>query len=79
MKKLLYSVKNELNKQLYYVFFSLRGRLHGRYAKIWASTYFLARETAYELWGVEEVATIESNKENAENKIKLFKYKEIEL
>lgn len=68
-------IKN--GKRLFYVFFSVRGRLAGHYAKIWASRYSVARDTAYELWGVAEVATIESNIENAREKINLFNYKEI--
>ena len=64
--------------KLYYVFFNMGSRHEGKYALVNAANTEKARLEALEKFGNQNVATLTSNEEYALNKIRLFKYTEVQ-
>lgn len=77
MSKINKTARVSRNKT-YYVFFNMRGKYSGGYARIKANCYDRAKAIAYARFGYQNIGSIESNEEYAQNKVKAFKFVEVE-
>lgn len=68
--------KNEPSRE-YYIFFNLTSPFCDNFAKIKAKNVEEARLKAFKSFGLENVGSLTSNPEYAQNKIKLYNFTEV--